>query len=257
MATKIKQSKIKAVNKTFSDDVVLNDVLPEDDNIKADLVNGKVPESQLPSYVDDVLEYANSSSFPAEGEAGKIYVALNTNITYRWSGSAYVQIGPENDIVLANPTLDGTESALEGLQIGNNKYKVSNHLYEHCITINLKYDNTLTNVSIYFQKTFYTQTQTQINTVALLGELLYNRYGNTSVVFNMKENSAYAWKYISQHDRYCAMPPVLPINAGVSGSSYVCSCQCTLSYDNDGNTSYLSLGQSHINKIEDIVTQIF
>lgn len=53
---------------------------------------GKVPQSQLPSYVDDVLEYANLASFPATGESGKIYVALDTNKTYRWSGSAYVEI---------------------------------------------------------------------------------------------------------------------------------------------------------------------
>ena len=60
---------------------------------KADLVDGKVPASQLPSYVDDVLEFANLAAFPAIGETGKIYVALDTNFTYRWSGSAYVQIG--------------------------------------------------------------------------------------------------------------------------------------------------------------------
>jgi len=59
---------------------------------KADLVGGKVPSSQLPGYVDDVLEYANLTAFPAVGEAGKIYVALDTNLTYRWSGSAYVEI---------------------------------------------------------------------------------------------------------------------------------------------------------------------
>jgi len=53
---------------------------------------GKVPANQLPSYVDDVLEFANLVAFPATGEAGKIYVALDTNKTYRWSGSAYVEI---------------------------------------------------------------------------------------------------------------------------------------------------------------------
>lgn len=56
--------------------------------------NGLVPTSQLPSYVDDVLEYASQSAFPATGETGKIYVALDTNLTYRWSGSAYVEISP-------------------------------------------------------------------------------------------------------------------------------------------------------------------
>lgn len=53
---------------------------------------GLVPASQLPSYVDDVLEHANLAAFPGTGETGKIYVALDTNKTYRWSGSAYVYI---------------------------------------------------------------------------------------------------------------------------------------------------------------------
>lgn len=54
--------------------------------------NGKVPASQLPSYVDDVEEYESLSSFPSQGEESKIYVAKNTNLTYRWSGSTYVEI---------------------------------------------------------------------------------------------------------------------------------------------------------------------
>lgn len=54
--------------------------------------SGKVPSSQLPSYVDDVLEYDNKSAFPQTGEAGKIYVAKDTNLTYRWSGSDYREI---------------------------------------------------------------------------------------------------------------------------------------------------------------------
>lgn len=59
---------------------------------KADLVNGTVPASQLPSYVDDVLEYIALANFPSEGESGKIYVDQTTNKVYRWSGSAYVEI---------------------------------------------------------------------------------------------------------------------------------------------------------------------
>ena len=59
---------------------------------KADLVDGVIPASQLPSFVDDVLEYANAASFPTKGETGKIYVALDTNLTYRWGGSKYVEI---------------------------------------------------------------------------------------------------------------------------------------------------------------------
>ena len=53
---------------------------------------GKVPSSQLPSFVDDVKEYANLAAFPATGETDKIYVALDTNKTYRWGGSSYVEI---------------------------------------------------------------------------------------------------------------------------------------------------------------------
>lgn len=54
--------------------------------------DSKVPAAQLPSYVDDVLEYDNQAAFPATGETGKIYVAKDTNITYRWSGTVYVEI---------------------------------------------------------------------------------------------------------------------------------------------------------------------
>lgn len=53
---------------------------------------GKVPTAQLPSYVDDVLEYANLAGFPATGETAKIYVAIDTNKAYRWTGSVYVEI---------------------------------------------------------------------------------------------------------------------------------------------------------------------
>lgn len=56
------------------------------------LVSGTIPQQFLPSYVDDVLEYANRQSFPSVGESGKIYIALDTNLTYRWGGSDYVVI---------------------------------------------------------------------------------------------------------------------------------------------------------------------
>lgn len=56
--------------------------------------NGKVPTVQLPSYVDDVVEYNTRNEFPSTGEAGKIYVNLADNLTYRWSGSTYIEISP-------------------------------------------------------------------------------------------------------------------------------------------------------------------
>ena len=62
---------------------------------KADLVGGLVPANQLPSYVDDVLEFANLAAFPATGEASKVYMAVDTNLIFRWSGSVYVAIGDQ------------------------------------------------------------------------------------------------------------------------------------------------------------------
>lgn len=54
--------------------------------------NGLVPSSQLPSYVDDVIEVSTFSALPNTGESGKIYITQDTNLTYRWSGTAYVEI---------------------------------------------------------------------------------------------------------------------------------------------------------------------
>lgn len=68
----------------------VRDALPQ----KADLVDGKIPASQLPSFVDDVVEYSAKAYFPILGEAGKIYVDTSTNLTYRWSGSTYAEISP-------------------------------------------------------------------------------------------------------------------------------------------------------------------
>lgn len=68
---------------------------------KADLENGKLVASQLPSYVDDVLNgYYRDNKFYEEetytteiiGETGKIYIDLDTNITYRWSGIDFVEV---------------------------------------------------------------------------------------------------------------------------------------------------------------------
>ena len=77
--------------------------------------NGKVPTAQLPSYVDDVLEYTAKSSFPATGETGKIYVDTGTNKTYRWSGSAYVEIS-------ASLALGTTSSTAFRGDYGNSAY---------------------------------------------------------------------------------------------------------------------------------------
>lgn len=75
--------------------------------------DGKVPADQLPSYVDDVLEFASKSNFPSTGEKGKIYVDLSTENIYRWSGSAYVEISPSLITQADIKKLQGIEDGAE------------------------------------------------------------------------------------------------------------------------------------------------
>lgn len=82
--------------------------------------NGKVPASQLPGYVDDVEEYADLAHFPLTGEGDKIYVAMDTGFTYRWSGSQYVRL---NTYDPATQSASGLMSAadktkLDGIEAG-------------------------------------------------------------------------------------------------------------------------------------------
>jgi hypothetical protein len=81
--------------------------------LKADLVDGKVPSYQLPSYVDDVVEVANFAALPVAGETGKIYVTLDNNKIYRWSGSVYIEISASNSVWGA---ITGTLSSQTDLQ---------------------------------------------------------------------------------------------------------------------------------------------
>lgn len=85
--------------------------------------SGKVPSTQLPSYVDDVVEGANLAALPATGETGKIYVVLDTNKTYRWSGSAYVEIsaspGSTDAVTEGSTNLYFTNARARGALSGN------------------------------------------------------------------------------------------------------------------------------------------
>lgn len=81
-----------AVNSTIPSNYIKNSQKGVANGVATLDSDGKVPESQLPAYVDDVVEYDALKTFPATGEAGKIYVDLSTNKTYRWSGSTYVNI---------------------------------------------------------------------------------------------------------------------------------------------------------------------
>ena len=84
--------------------------------MSASKLTGTIPQANLPSYVDDVLEYNGRSNFPEEGESGKIYVDTSTNKTYRWSGSGYTEIS-------ASLALGTTSSTAFRGDYGNTAYQ--------------------------------------------------------------------------------------------------------------------------------------
>lgn len=102
LTTLVKTNIVAAINslKTVVDGKQTNlGYTPEDEDNKGSAngycplgADSKVPAANLPSYVDDIEEYANQAAFPAVGESGKIYVTADTNITYRWNGASYTEI---------------------------------------------------------------------------------------------------------------------------------------------------------------------
>jgi hypothetical protein len=82
---------------TVGADISLDQLIPG-------AINTTIPASLLPSYVDDVIEYETLDSFPQEGESAKIYVAIDTNKTYRWSGTGYTEISSSLSLGETNAT---------------------------------------------------------------------------------------------------------------------------------------------------------
>ena len=102
----------------------------------ATLINGTVPAAQLPSYVDDVLEYANLASFPTSGEGNKIYVAVDTKIIYRWSGSTYVEVSPTPAIYNAAVPWTANHTLADGT-----RYLINDIVYDGGQIYRAKFDN--------------------------------------------------------------------------------------------------------------------
>lgn len=90
----------------------------------------KVPAAQLPSYVDDVLEYASQAGFPATGSTGIIYVAQDTNRVYRWSGSAYTEISPSPGSTDAVPE-GSTNKYFTDARVAANSEVAANSVVRH------------------------------------------------------------------------------------------------------------------------------
>ncbi len=95
---------------------------------------GKIPSAQLPSYVDDVVEYTTIAQFPATGSAGILYIDLTTNKQYRWGGSAYAQItsgavdsvaGKTGVITLDTSDIAGLTSALANKAASSHTHSIA------------------------------------------------------------------------------------------------------------------------------------
>lgn len=99
---------------------------------------GKVPASQLPSFVNDVLEYDTLSNFPAKGEDGKIYVTLDTNLTYRWTGTQYIEISQS---LAVGETADSAFAGSRGVAI---ERAIQQEVTDRVNAINSKVDKTTT-----------------------------------------------------------------------------------------------------------------
>lgn len=129
--------------------------------ISASKITGTISSANLPSYVDDVLEYNGQSAFPDTGETGKIYVDTSTNKTYRWSGSGYTEISAS----LALGTTSGTafrgdygntayqHAIAKGSAFGSGLYKITTNAQGHVTAATAVTKNDITALGIPAQDT--------------------------------------------------------------------------------------------------------
>jgi hypothetical protein len=102
---------LNAVLKILAGELVDQQSATPDLSHKADLdSSGRVPSSQLPSYVDDIVEAARFVALPTPGEAGKVYVTLDTNQQYRWAGSTYALLSDSGLTVDLKAALEASQN---------------------------------------------------------------------------------------------------------------------------------------------------
>ena len=163
--------------------------------------SGRIPASQIPGGFDNIKEYNNLKSFPTTGEEGKIYVAKDTNLTYRWTGTQYIEISPS--LALG----ETSKSAYRG-----DRGKIA---YEHSqITGNTSIHHTHTNKELLDS---YTQTEADLaNAVAKVHE-----HGNKSVLDGITSAKVEAW------DSKAASFDILPTTKGGTGTNAASQEQLT------------------------------
>lgn len=125
--------------------------------------NGKVASSYLPSYVDDVLEYNTRTTFPTTGESGKIYIALDTNKTYRWGGTTYVELSSSVTLGETSSTAYAGDKGKKNREDINNLRDSFDSLANHVDEVNNKTNTNTT--AIEELTTEVDSTNTEVNTI--------------------------------------------------------------------------------------------
>ena len=163
--------------------------------------SGRIPASQIPGGFDNIKEYNNLKAFPTTGEEGKIYVAKDTNLTYRWTGTQYVEISPS--LALG----ETSKTAYRG-----DRGKIA---YEHSqITGDSTIHHTHSNKGLLDS---YTQTNADLaNAVAKVHE-----HGNKSVLDSITSAKVEAW------DSKAASFDILPTTKGGTGTNAASQEQLT------------------------------
>lgn len=132
-------------------------------SLDASKLTGTIPSSILPSYVDDVIECNNLDGFPITGETGKIYVDLSTNLTYRWSGTQYVEISPSLALGTTSSTAFRgdygntayTHATAKGLAFSSGLYKITTNAQGHVTAATAVTKSDITGLGIPAQDTTY------------------------------------------------------------------------------------------------------
>lgn len=172
--------------------------------------SSKIDSAYLPSYVDDVLEYTAKENFPDTGESGKIYVDTTTNLTYRWSGSAYVEISPSIALGITSSTAfrgDYGNAAYahavtnKGVAASSGLYKITTNSEGHVTAATAVEKADLTDLgvadaSLYLPLTGGTLTGalTANENITLLGNLLFKQNNTTEgTIFYNNTNKLFAF----------------------------------------------------------------
>ena len=163
--------------------------------------SGRIPASQIPGGFDNIEEYDNLAAFPTTGEEGKIYVAKDTNLTYRWTGSQYVEISPSLALGETATTAyrgDRGKVAYDHSQVSGNSTIHHTHANKELLDT-------------------YTQTEADLaNAVAKVHE-----HGNKSVLDGITSAKVEAW------DSKAASFDILPTTKGGTGTNAASQEQLT------------------------------